>query len=102
NNIGVTAISDPSFPINPGTHPVKVSIKNIGTVTLTSADINWSVNGVLQTPYSWTGSVISGATETTVNIGSFNFTSPLPYEITAWTTNPNGVTDENPDDDTIT
>lgn len=54
--------------------PIEVAIKNYGTSTLTDATIHWSVNGVAQTPYSWTGSLAAGAEEN-VQIGTYSFVS---------------------------
>ncbi|MCL2681903.1 MAG: M6 family metalloprotease domain-containing protein [Bacteroidales bacterium] len=52
---------------------IKVRLRN-GGVTFTSASIAWSVNGVAQTPYLWSGSLANGA-ETVVTLGTINLTS---------------------------
>jgi hypothetical protein len=74
-------------------------VNNYGLATLTSATINWSVDGVLQTPFAWTGSVVQGATSAPATIGSFNF-SAGSHDITAWTSGPNGGTDGDMTNDT--
>jgi hypothetical protein len=38
---------------------VSIQMINVGTDTVTSATINWSFNGVAQTPVAWTGSLPS-------------------------------------------
>ena len=82
-----------------GAQSVPVTIENYGSSTITSATINWTVNNVTQTAYSWTGSVPSLAT-TPVNIGTYNFSSGT-YNIVAWTSNVNGLgADAIPADDT--
>jgi hypothetical protein len=66
---------------------VKVKVKNYGTDTLTSATVNWRLNGVLQTPYSWTGSLLKDSLSPDVTLG--NITLPMGvHTIVAWTDNP--------------
>lgn len=53
---------------------VKVEIKNYGADTLSSATINWSVNSIAQTPYTYDGSLPKDSTQI-VNLGSYTFSS---------------------------
>jgi hypothetical protein len=77
---------------------VKVKVKNYGTDTLSSATVNWRLNGVLQTPYSWTGSLLKDSLSTDVTLG--NITLPMGvHSIVAWTDNPNGQPDLNTGND---
>ena len=92
NDAGVLTISDPSSPSNPGINMVKAVIKNYGTSNLTSANINWQVNGVNQTPYNWTGNLPMGGVDT-ASIGTYNFIQGAST-IKSWTRLPNGVTDQ--------
>ncbi len=87
------AVIPPLSPFNAGVAAVNVRIKNPGTTTLTSLTVNWSVNGVLQTPFSWTGTLLAGATSTNINIGSYNFLSAVNHTIVAWSALPNGSPD---------
>jgi hypothetical protein len=89
---GVYSIDGPSSPATLQPNPVEVSIRSYGTDPLTSATIAWTVNGVPQTPYSWTGNLTQGGIETGVVIGTATF-SLGNNEIVAWTENPNGVSD---------
>ena len=75
------------------TAKLNVRIKNPGTTTLTSLTVNWSVNGVLQTPFSWTGTLLAGATSTNINIGNYTFLSAVNHTIVAWSALPNGSPD---------
>ena len=81
---------------------VIAKIINISSIdTLTSMTINWSLNGVNQTPYNWTGTLLPYMNDT-INIGSF-----LPQSkdntIKVWLSNPNGKgTDMNTLNDSIT
>ncbi|GGP06574.1 hypothetical protein GCM10010992_27120 [Cloacibacterium rupense] len=98
NDAGVTTV--PTLTCQ-GTQNVVATIRNYGTSNLTSATINWSVNGAAQTPFSWTGNLATNATAN-VTIGSFNFSPSTNYSITAFTSLPNGVTDNNTTNDNFT
>ena len=95
NDAGIASIDSPQA-FCAGTHPVTVTLKNFGANQITSATINWKINGVPQTAYPWTGlldTLNNSTREASVNLGSRNFLVGVPYTIQAWTTNPNGVPD---------
>jgi len=77
---------------------INVTLANYGSTTLTSDSVGWTVNGVAQTYYKWTGSLSSGDT-VSVNIGSYSFSSGA-YNIVAWSKGPNGGIDSNHNNDT--
>ena len=85
-------ITAPTNGVCSGNHNIITTIKNNGSITLTSLTINWSVNSVSQSPYNWTGSLVYGATAS-VTLGSYNFISGN-YNIFVQTSNPNGQTDQ--------
>jgi hypothetical protein len=88
------AIIPPAAPFVSGSSfPVYVKFKNSGTTTITSANIGWKVNGVAQTPYSWTGSLAGGTVSPNIQVGTYTFGLLTNYTIGAWTSVPNGVTD---------
>ncbi|MCK5856239.1 MAG: T9SS type A sorting domain-containing protein [Bacteroidales bacterium] len=62
---------------------VKVVLRNYGLNTFSSATISWAENGVVQTPYSWTGSLAKGAVDT-VTIASNHFFAGGETEIKTW------------------
>ncbi|MBC7536318.1 MAG: hypothetical protein H7258_11555, partial [Ferruginibacter sp.] len=97
NNIdgGALAVTNFGFPVLLGSNNVIASIRNYGNNNLTSASVNWSVNGALQTPYAWTGNIATGDSAINLPIGTFNFTTPIKYVIKLWTSSPNGITDQN-------
>jgi hypothetical protein len=97
NDAGVAVIL--TNPPCTGNQPVRVQIQNFGTSNLNSCTINWSVNSVNQTPFSFSGSLAQNVISGTLTIGSFNFLSSTNYTITAWTTSPNGVSDGNTSND---
>lgn len=94
-----TTIKSPLFYCGSGgTMNVNVRLENRGAVTLTSATINWYINGTAQTPYSWTGSLASGAVDSSIILGSYAFTTGT-YVLKVESVSPNGSTDANPAND---
>ncbi|NBV14688.1 MAG: hypothetical protein EBS07_11575, partial [Sphingobacteriia bacterium] len=100
NDAAISSINN--LPPCPGIGNVSVNISNYGTATLTSATINWSINGVSQTPFSWTGSLPQNGTPIAITLGTFTYVSNTNYSIVAATSNPNGVTDGNTSNDQLT
>jgi hypothetical protein len=103
---GITAINNPAPPFSVGTQSVGVTLKSFNKTKLTSCYINWSVNGVTQPQYYWTGSLDENQT-TNVTIGSYNFSYPAngpfnPFTVRVWTSLPNGGTDANTANDLFT
>ncbi len=86
-------------PISNSSYSIKVELQNHGNNALTSTKIAWSINGISQTTYNWTGNLLQGQT-TTVNIGNFNFPPSTTYQIKAWTFQPNNSADCNIYNDT--
>jgi hypothetical protein len=96
---GITSITSPVSPVLPGVNqPVQVIMRNFGGSNLTSATINWSVNGVLQTPFAWTGNVAPAQITVPVTIGTYTFPAGS-HNLCAWTQSPNGLSDFNPHND---
>ncbi len=96
NDAGVISINSPVAPISPGLHSVSASIRNFGSNQISSVNVNWSVNGVVQTPVPYTTLLDTigglGANQANVTIGSFNF--PAGFNtIKAWTSLPNNQPD---------
>ena len=54
--------------------PIQVELKNFGADLLSSVDLHWSINGVEQSVYNWTGSLAQNASEV-VTLGNYTFTS---------------------------
>ncbi|OYU97032.1 MAG: hypothetical protein CFE21_01715 [Bacteroidetes bacterium B1(2017)] len=97
---GLSRISAPLSPLALGTQNVNVIVKSFGAAALTSADVNWQVNGTLQTPNTWYGYLLNGDSSS-FTAGTYTFTNPGFYKIKAWTTNPNSVADSFPLNDTV-
>lgn len=99
DDAGLMAIIDPSS-ICPGTNSVSVRVKNYGLSNLTSVTLNWSLNGVNQTPFIFSGS-LNPAQDSIITIGTFNVSKGNIYSIIAWTSSPNGSLDANTSNDTV-
>lgn len=90
-DIGTTAVSGVPLYQCATTFTPTVTIKNFGTTTLTSCDINFKIDAGTITTIPWTGSLATGATAVvtlptqTVAVGSHTFTS--------YTSSPNGGAD---------
>ena len=111
---------EPTAPVNAGvesvtplsactvTQDISARVGNYGSLRLDSFDINWSLNGTAQTsitynnsPYSLDDTLTADAdTLITLKTGHV-FTPFTDYEIKVWTSDPNGMADTVPDDDTV-
>ena len=80
--------------------PVYATLMNCGLKNLTSAVIEWTVNGVAQTPVKWSGNLATGATQS-IQLGSVTAAIGSMIRITAWSTSPNQTSDMVPQNDTI-
>lgn len=87
-----TGTGSATIACHPGVTPT-VELLNFGTSPLTSADINYSINGV-QATYNWTGNLATFAT-TTVALPALSYTpSGAGFnQFSATVANPNGSTD---------
>jgi hypothetical protein len=101
NDAGLTALQSPAKPFVAGLTNVKVRLLNNGSDTLETAEVNWTVNGVVQPVYSWVGQLGPGGILDSVAIGQFNFVADSIYDVIAWVSNPNGQPDVQPLNDTV-
>jgi subtilisin family serine protease len=100
NDAGISQLVAPdSFTCSQSIAPV-VSLRNYGINTLTSAVINYSVNGGANQQFNWSGSLASGQT-TNVTLPIISVANGMAT-FTAFTTLPNGQTDNNPNNNSNT
>lgn len=96
HDLGVVSIDSPTI-FCPGMHDVVVTVNNFGSEQVTTANIDWTVNGVLQTQYNFSGLLDtvggSGSGSAQINLGPYNFATNNPYDIKVWTSLPNGMPD---------
>src|SRR5690606_17893156 len=100
NDAGMADIS-PAGQTCGGSQSVSALLVNHGTNVLSSATVNWSVNSVVQTPVSFSGSVAAQGGTSTIALGNYNFVEGNSYNIQVWTTLPNGNADLNSDNDNL-
>jgi len=100
NDAGVSSVESPK-PFECTTSNVfAIKLMNGGSDTLTSATVNWSVNGTAQAPFLWSGAIDPYAIGDSTFIGNFTFTPGDIIEV--YTTMPNNVPDSAAFNDTIT
>ena len=98
---GITTINNGTTSYCESTQNIVAEVKNYGIETLTSATVNWSVNGTLQTAYSWTGTLKTGDS-TSAKTGSYSLLGGNTYKIKIWLSNTNSTKDFNHLNDTLT
>lgn len=99
NDAGILSFDTPNYCPGSSTD-VEVSIRNFGFNNINSLSINWSIDGVLQTPVSYS-STLAPNDVASVILGTQTFTSPNFYIIKAWTSNPNASSDTINFNDTV-
>ncbi len=98
NDIGVANIINPNSGVIVGSsYDVIVDLANYGVDTIVSAQINWSLDGVTKTPYTFgtpADSIFPNGIKTPITIGAETSTAGIHY-IAAWSSLPNGSFDSN-------
>lgn len=104
NDMGVIA-ANPLQGVCPASIPVEVTIQNFGLNRVDSVMVNWSVDGVVQTPVKYVGLIdtISGSLPWTASVvlGNYTFAPNQSYVLNAWTTLPNNAIDTSNFNDTL-
>ncbi|MDQ3111655.1 MAG: M43 family zinc metalloprotease [Bacteroidota bacterium] len=100
NDAAISAITTPNGTVCGTTFTPVVVLKNWGTSTLTTCTIKYQVDATTLQTYTWTGSLATGLT-TNVTLSSMTTTSGA-HTFTAYTQNPNGLTDANAANDSFT
>jgi Secretion system C-terminal sorting domain/Right handed beta helix region len=99
-DIGVTALSGPAVPFCAGTHSVDVILENFGTDTVFTANLAWTVNGVSQLSFAFNDTLVPFETQHVI-IGSFLFNRKTTYELAVISSDPNGLADADPSNDSL-
>lgn len=96
-------------PINfcTSTQDIQVELKNNGTNEINTVQIDWLLDGIPQTPFTYSGTPIPsllgpGSNTVTATIGTGITFGNAPRTVKAWTTLPNGNADTVNTDDTMT
>ncbi|MES2767162.1 MAG: hypothetical protein V4642_14900, partial [Bacteroidota bacterium] len=101
NDGAIAAFTSPVAPFAPGTQNVRVNFANPGNNAITSATINWSINGVTQTPYAFSGTLAAGSS-IELTLGTNNFVNGQLYTINATISNVNNTTDGGSSNNSLT
>jgi hypothetical protein len=107
DNAGIDSLVNPTLDgeFCSGVQDIKVRLRNLGSNTLQNVQINWSIDGVLQTPVAYSTAIDSLSSPDNwaiVTLGTADFPFNTPVEIKSWTSMPNGVPDTDNSDDTLT
>jgi hypothetical protein len=106
DDAGISSVDQSLSSSCPGTFPVFVNVDNFGTNQINGVTIDWEVNGVLQTPTTYTPllDTAGGANPNSalVNLGNITYAPATNYNVKAWTSMPNMGTDTVNDNDTAT
>ena len=78
--------------------PITANIKNLGTAPLTSVIIHHRIDGMEQTPYSWTGNLAPNQEATAILLATPEMFNGL-HTLEVYTTMPNGQSDAFPQND---
>src|SRR5690554_2055621 len=98
-DVAIGEIIMPNNTVCSGSFTPQIEIKNLGSITLTSATITYDWGGATQT-YNWSGSLSSGQTDL-VTLPAISLTNGN-YVFTATVSSPNGQADENPSNNNAT
>ena len=98
DDAGIAAITQPAGTVCRGNADVEATLHNYGALNITTCTVQWNVNGVLQTPVNFNGTLTPGS-DTTLVLGNYVFNGGV-YSIVAYSENPNGNMDADSSNDT--
>jgi|GEM_PF-2566189 len=102
-DIGVSTLYTPTDPDTTGNQQeVNVAIENFSQDSIiTSARIDWEVDGSPKDHFDWSGSLAPGETSDSIMIGKYDLPSEGTFDFKIWTEAPNGDTDDYNGNDTL-
>lgn len=96
----IKRVASPIAPIRRGKHSIGIEIKNTGSDPIKAITLEWTLNQSQQTPIHWTGNINTGG-NALITTDSILFQANQTYQIKLKIKSPNGLTDVNPANDTI-
>ena len=96
----MVSIQAPTGNLCSGTFQPIVTVRNAGADTLTSIDINYQIDSNTPAVFNWTG-ILPSLSSAQVTLPALT-ALPGTHTFTAFTSNPNGVSDLNPSNDSAT
>ena len=100
NSVALASIDQPGKGSVAGTQKVCITLQNKGDKELKSARIDWSVNGVMQTPKTWTGNLPCDFYDT-ITLGTYQQRIGRYDTLVVWVSKPNNMQDPVLTDDTL-
>lgn len=105
NDASAMTLLSPGGMFCSGSRPVEVVIRNAGANNINTVQVNWSVNGIVQTPLAYSSLLVPSTAPTgqnmdTVLLGNANIIAGA-NTINVWTSLPNGVTDTDISNDSV-
>jgi len=105
NDAGADSLLSPTGVFCSGQQDLMVRIANKGTNQINNLNVNWSLNGVLQSPIAYNNTLnpLGSASNTfaDINLGIVDLPFGSGTNVKVWTSMPNGVPDANTDNDTL-
>ncbi|MCF8254808.1 MAG: hypothetical protein K9I36_05870, partial [Bacteroidia bacterium] len=101
NNIKVEQILQPGLPMVSGAQDVKAIVKNVGSNTVTSFTVSYTLNNGTPVTQYFTGSLAACDTVSVLFTGSNQITLGSNNSIKVYTESPNSSTDADATDDTL-
>lgn len=100
---GITVVDVPEYVKQNSAINIKGTVKNFGAQSMTSVDINYSVNGGAIQTYNLSNiNVVPFGTKSFTHSQNFNISSSAAYNVKVWTSNINGnKTDGDASNDTL-
>jgi nitrous oxidase accessory protein NosD len=102
NDVQVVSIDGPATTAVPGTNPVVVTIRNGGTVTLTSVTLSYALNGGTPVTQAFNGLTLAAGASQQFTFGQGVVVPSGSNTLTVMAALPNGQADGNPSDNTLT
>ncbi len=102
-DVGIVRFLSPAIPFAGGMQDVIVQVKSFDTTfnnVIYNFKINWTVNGIPQTPFDWSGILYYGDSADITIALDFDFAIFPEPDISVWTSLPNGISDINTLNDT--
>lgn len=100
SDAGVSSLVQNNHIIPNDTTDVKIVITNYGADTIFNVIVNWALGGVVQQAFIYSDTLLSAQLDTLI-IGTHVFNYGIPYELSFWTSNPNGGVDLDVSNDSL-
>jgi hypothetical protein len=102
NDVAVLALTSPTPPFGAGSLPVSVTVQNVGGGTTTSVTLAYTYNGGAPVAQTFTGLTLASGQSTTLTFTTPVVLSPGIATIVVTATQPNGATDDDTSNNTLT